>query len=62
MSKGYFDDFKQLRDTEGRVVSAPDRLIAAQAAPSFPDIQVWLLAARHVRDDTMCECPQSVQS
>ena len=42
MSKGYFDDFKQLRDTEGRVISAPDRVIAAQAAPPFPGFQVGL--------------------
>ena len=40
MNKGYFDDFKELRQTEGRVISAPDRLVAAQAAPIFPSIQV----------------------
>ena len=42
MERGYFDDFRQLRKTEGRLFAAPDRLTAAQAAPRFPAVQVEL--------------------
>ena len=52
MSRGYFDDFKQLRDTEGRVISAPDRVIAAQAAPPCPGFQVCL--TRSWQDQAEC--------
>ncbi len=43
-SRGYFDDFKELKDSKGKLFSSPDRLIAAQAAPLVPKSQA-------------CHCP-----
>jgi len=40
--RGYWDDFKELRDSKGKLFSSPDRLIAAQAAPLVPDSQILL--------------------
>lgn len=40
LQRGYFDDFKELKDTQGKLWRAPDRLIPAEAARSFPPIKV----------------------
>ncbi|KAK9818253.1 hypothetical protein WJX72_009658 [[Myrmecia] bisecta] len=40
MQRGYFDDFREMRDTQGKMFAASTQLIAPQAAPAFPQIQV----------------------
>lgn len=40
LQRGYFDDFKELKDTQGKLWRAPDRLIPAEAARPFPPIKV----------------------
>ena len=39
MQHGYFDDFRDFRDSKGKVFQAPARLIPASAAPLFPSIE-----------------------
>lgn len=39
MQRGYFDDFRDFRDSKGKVFQAPQRLIPASAAPIFPSIE-----------------------
>lgn len=38
MQRGYFDDFRDFRDSQGKVFHSPTRLIPAAAAPLFPQI------------------------
>ena len=38
MQRGYFDDFRDFRDSQGKVFHSPQRLIPAAAAPLFPQI------------------------
>lgn len=38
MIRGYFDDFKELRETEGKIFRATERLIPVSHAPRFPII------------------------
>ena len=38
MQRGYFDDFRDFRDTGGKVWQAPDRLAPAAQAPPFPEL------------------------
>lgn len=38
MQRGYFDDFRDFRDTGGKVWQAPDRLAPASQAPPFPEL------------------------
>ena len=40
MQQGYFDDFRDFRDRQGKVFDAPDRLVPAAAAPPFPRLEV----------------------
>ena len=40
LERGYFDDFKELKDTAGKLWRSPDRLIPAEAAQPFPPIKV----------------------
>jgi ATPase complex subunit ATP10 len=42
MQRGYFDDFRDFRDTGGKVFRAPEGLIPSAAAPSFPKSQMLL--------------------
>jgi ATPase complex subunit ATP10 len=39
MQRGYFDDFRDFRDSKGKVFHATQRLIPASAAPAFPQFQ-----------------------
>ncbi len=39
LQRGYFDDFKELKDTGGKLWRAPDRLIPEDAAQPFPDMR-----------------------
>jgi len=38
MQRGYFDDFKDFRENNGKVFFAPDRLIPASVSQPFPSI------------------------
>lgn len=40
MQRGYFDDFRDFRDSKGKVFRAPERLVPASHAPAFPRMQV----------------------
>ena len=40
LQRGAFDDFRELRETEGKLWRSPERLLPAQAARPFPSIQV----------------------
>jgi mitochondrial ATPase complex subunit ATP10 len=40
MQRGYFDDFREFRDTKGKVFRATERLLPASHAPQFPSISV----------------------
>lgn len=40
LQRGYFDDFKELKDTGGKLWRSPDRLSPADAAQPFPPIKV----------------------
>lgn len=40
LQRGAFDDFKELRETDGKLWRSPDRLLPAQAARPFPSIRV----------------------
>lgn len=40
MQHGYFDDFRAVRDQQGKIFSSPERLIDAQVAQPFPSTQV----------------------
>ncbi|KAL4458895.1 hypothetical protein ABPG75_013760 [Micractinium tetrahymenae] len=42
MQRGYFDDFRDFRDSKGKVFAAPQRLAPASHAPAFPRMQVLL--------------------
>ncbi|KAL4423175.1 hypothetical protein ABPG77_000308 [Micractinium sp. CCAP 211/92] len=42
MQRGYFDDFRDFRDSKGKVFAAPQRLVAASNAPTFPRMEVLL--------------------
>ena len=39
LNRGYFDDFKDFRERQGKVFHAPERLAPATHAPAFPPIQ-----------------------
>ena len=41
LQRGYWDDFKELRETKGKMFAAPDTLAPADAAPAFPSCTVW---------------------
>jgi ATPase complex subunit ATP10 len=51
MQRGYFDDFRDFRDSQGKVFHAPTRLIPAAAAPVFPQITPL------TTDGTPLSCP-----
>ena len=38
MQRGYFDDFRDFRDKQGKIFHSPTKLIPAAAAPLFPPI------------------------
>ena len=40
LQRGYWDDFKELREGGGKMFAASDRLTPAAAAPAFPSCQV----------------------
>lgn len=40
LQKGYFDDFKELRDTQGRVFEPDTSLSLARTATAVPELQV----------------------
>ena len=40
LERGYFDDFRELKDTAGKLWRSPDRPIPAEAAQPFPPIKV----------------------
>ena len=40
MQHGYFDDFRAVRDQQGKIFASPNRLIDAQVAQRFPPTQV----------------------
>ena len=42
MDRGYFDDFRDYRDKQGKMWAAPEKLVPASHAPRFPEIQVVL--------------------
>lgn len=42
MQRGYFDDFRNFRDTQGKVFLSPERMIPSSAAPLFPSIRPLL--------------------
>lgn len=51
MQRGYFDDFKQLRATQGRVFEPDAKLTLAREATSIPSLQVtWkcLFSSPHI--------------
>jgi ATPase complex subunit ATP10 len=39
LNRGYFEDFKDFRERQGKVFRAPERLAPATHAPAFPPIQ-----------------------
>ena len=39
LQRGYWDDFKQLKDEGGKMFQAADRLTAADVASAFPSFQ-----------------------
>lgn len=39
LQRGYWDDFKQLKEQGGKMFRAPDGLTAAEVAPEFPNFQ-----------------------
>lgn len=54
LERGYFDDFKELKDTAGKLWRSPDRLIPAEAVQPFPPIKVhWPKRQLHA-------CPNSL--
>lgn len=40
MQHGYFDDFRAVRDQEGKIFSSPDRLLDPQVSEPFPPTEV----------------------
>lgn len=38
IQRGYFDDFRQFRDTKGKIFHSTDKLVSSAAAPLFPAI------------------------
>ncbi|KAI3436178.1 hypothetical protein D9Q98_002233 [Chlorella vulgaris] len=42
MQRGYFDDFREFRDSKGKVFAASGKLLASSHAPTFPHMQVVL--------------------
>ena len=38
MQRGYFDDFREFRDSQGKVFQSPQHLISPSVAPIFPTI------------------------
>ncbi|PRW59488.1 Mitochondria isoform 1 [Chlorella sorokiniana] len=46
MQRGYFDDFRDFRDSKGKVFLAPEKLAPAAHAPAFPRLEVVLSDGR----------------
>lgn len=42
LQRGYFDDFRDFRDSGGKVFLAPKNLVAGKEAHAFPQMQVFL--------------------
>lgn len=40
MKRGYFDDFKDLKETQGRMFEPSEALLSASTAPQLPTIAV----------------------
>lgn len=40
MQHGYFDDFRAVRDQEGKIFSSPARLLDPQVSEPFPQTEV----------------------
>lgn len=40
MQHGYFDDFRAVRDQEGKIFASPERLLDAQVSEPFPQTEV----------------------
>lgn len=40
MQHGYFDDFRAVRDQQGKIFASPNRLLDVQVSQKFPATQV----------------------
>lgn len=40
MQHGYFDDFRAVRDQEGKIFASPERLLDPQVSQPFPQTEV----------------------
>ena len=59
MQHGYFDDFRAVRDQQGKIFSSPDRLIDAQVAQPFSPTQVCQFVFSSL-DCIQCMMPSTV--
>lgn len=41
LNRGYFDDFKELKQTGGKLAASSSKLLPVAAAVPFPPIEVW---------------------
>ena len=60
MQHGYFDDFRAVRDQQGKIFASPNRLIDAQVAQQFPPTQVptaLSLSTQQTVAETVAERP-----
>lgn len=56
MQHGYFDDFRAVRDQQGKIFASPNRLIDAQVAQTFPSTQVhtaWSTFTKQLASETV---------
>ena len=62
MQHGYFDDFRKLRDTNGKIFPASEQLIPAPSAPMLPGLQVHCPAKIHIKYDCSPDVEASMLS
>ena len=66
MKRGYFDDFKDLKETQGRMFAPSEALSPASTCPQLPTIAVrlrpspdYLSASLHISSCTLSSCQSS---